>query len=148
MASIPLPSSINFFNEPCAMPRSFSIEEVPLRNSTTSLPNAVAATSGSRAIESTAAPIARISGTERAAASPRASMRLEKSTIFGEQAVEVEASRKMEEPTRNIASSTPYLPIRPDTSVILARAVNASSPKSSFNATFTWSAARTKPAKF
>ena len=148
MASIPLPSSTIFFNEPCAMPRSFSIEDVPLRSSTTSLPNAVAATSGSRAMESTAEPIARISGVVRDAASPSASIRLEKSTIFSEQAVDVDASRKMAEPVLSIASSTPYLSIRPDTSVILARAVNASSPKSSFNATFTWSAARTKPAKF
>ena len=146
IASIPFPLSISFFREPVARPSDFSIGLVPFRNSVTNLPKAVAATSGSNAMLSTAAPSARISGVVRAACSPRASIRLEKSTILPLVAVDVEAKRKIAEPVFSMACSTPYFFTRPITSVILANAVSASSPKSSLSATFTWSATRTKPA--
>ena len=98
IASIPLPLSIIFFKLPVAIPRDFSIGLVPFRNSVTNLPKAVAATSGSNAILSTAEPRARISGVVRAACSPRASIRFEKSTILSLEAVEVAARRKIAEP--------------------------------------------------
>ena len=142
-ASIPLPSFRNSESVPFAKPRSCSIEDVPFRISVISFANAVLATSGSIAILSTAAPRARISDVESAPTLPIARRRLLKSIIFPDVAVEVDASLKIALPVFNILCSTPILGISPITSVILESADSASSPRSSFNATFTWLAAFT-----
>ena len=108
---------------------------------------AVDATSGMRYIESAAEPRARSWSVVMPAVRAIPVSRLANSTMLLDVAVDVDASLNIAEPVASIDCSTPILGIRPITSVILERAVRASSPRSSFSATFTWLAARTKPSR-
>ena len=128
---------------PGAICNSFSIRLCLVCKDEMSLLKAVEATSGIRYIESEAEPRASNWSVVMPAVRAIPVSRLANSTMLLDVAVEVADSWNMAEPTASMDFSTPIFGISPITSVILERAVNASAPRSSFSATFTWLAART-----